>query len=149
MTKLRIDKISSIFVEDECAVKTTFTAVSDKNEIYTKVVSHDKSREEFKQLTRTTWSWTTFVCMTEYDSEQLLALGWQYSPRVSVKLLSSDVLYYIDAKVIKTHLEVEISQNVGKKSKKGTFNIFSETPLSDELIKELDITSSVGYKKDV
>jgi len=148
MTKLKLDKISAIYVDEENAIKTTFWAVDAKeNELYTKVVSHDKSRDEYKKLTRTTWSWTTFQVMVDYNQDDLEKLGWKYTPRVNVRLLSSAVRYYVDDKKIITSLNVEVSQSIGKKVHKGIFNVNSETPLSDEMISELEFNSDAGYKK--
>ena len=148
MTKLKIDKIVSTYVDNENAVITTFYALDPvKDEMYTKVVSHDKSRDEYKKLTRTTWSWTTFQVMVDCNQEDLEKSGWKYTPRVNVRLLSAVVRYDVDSKKVVTSLNVEVSQSVGKKVHEGIFKVNSETPLADEMISELEFASDAGYKK--
>ena len=143
----QLERINTFYNYSERVVSTDMYIhdVDNVKDIFCKRFAHDKSATEMRSFVKK-WSLTTLSIYTAKDPKTLqMKFGKDFthcyvrpvSTRLSIDLSSKSI-------VINSMIDIALDSRFTKSQ---SCSVVSESPLTDDFLKSLDVVSKVGYKK--
>lgn len=142
-----IQQVIAAYNYDENVVTTTLFArdMDDENVIYTKIVPTDKTAEQMQSFIKP-WSLTTLSITTGIDTSELISQFGKSFKRCFVRFKANSVFYDIKQKMIRANGKITVSLEPDFSSPL-VFNIHNESSMPEDFMKQLELTSVVGFTK--
>ena len=142
-----INQVIASFNYDENVVTTTFFVrdMDDESSLYTKVIPMDKTDEQMQSYTKT-WSLTTLSIYTGVDVSDLTTKFGKSFKHCCVRFIANNVYHDIHNKEIRTDGKILVSLDTDFSSSL-EFHIHNETSMPEDFMKQLELTSVVGFTK--
>ena len=142
-----IHQVIASYNYDEDVVTTTLFArdMDEDNVIYTKIVPTDKTDEQMQSFIKT-WSLTTLSISTGIDTTELISQFGKSFKRCFVRFKANSVFYDIKQKLIRANGKISVSLDSDFSSPL-EFHLHNESSMPEDFMKQLELTSVVGYTK--
>lgn len=141
----QLRRINNDYNYDECVIISEMFISDSENvdDLLSKKFATDKSSSEMKSLSAK-WSLTTLSIYTGKTASELCKKFGKSFKRCYVRPLSTSVVFDTSSMSICSSSGIAVSLN-SRFDSPCFFTTYSESPLTDEFLKNLQIPSNVGY----